>query len=150
MTTTTAATRQPVLYLSHGAPPLADDRTWTGQLAAWSADLPRPQSILMVSAHWEEAPLALSATTPVPLVYDFWGFPQRYYDVTYDAPGAPQLAADVAALVRRPGRPGRCTRTSSAAWTTARTCRWWRCSPRTTSPSCRCPCRPSTRSGCST
>ena len=105
MTTTTAATRQPVLYLSHGAPPLADDRTWTGQLAAWSADLPRPQSILMVSAHWEEAPLALSATTPVPLVYDFWGFPQRYYDVTYDAPGAPELAADVAALVRRPGLP---------------------------------------------
>src|SRR3954470_11678211 len=105
MTTTTAATRQPVLYLSHGAPPLADDRTWTGQLAAWSADLQRPQSILMVSAHWEEAPLALSATTPVPLVYDFWGFPQRYYDVTYDAPGAPQLAADVAALVRRPGLP---------------------------------------------
>jgi 4,5-DOPA dioxygenase extradiol len=59
----------------------------------------------MVSAHWEEAPLALSATTPVPLVYDFWGFPQRYYDVTYDAPGAPRLAADVAALVRRPGLP---------------------------------------------
>ena len=59
----------------------------------------------MVSAHWEEAPLALSATTPVPLVYDFWGFPQRYYDVTYDAPGAPELAADVAALVRRPGLP---------------------------------------------
>jgi 4,5-DOPA dioxygenase extradiol len=105
MTSTTSAARQPVLYLSHGAPPLADDRTWTAQLAAWSADLPRPQNILVVSAHWEEAPLSLSATTPVPLVYDFWGFPQRYYDVTYDAPGAPQLAADVAALVRRPGTP---------------------------------------------
>jgi 4,5-DOPA dioxygenase extradiol len=105
VTTTSPDSRLPVLYLSHGAPPLADDATWTAELAAWSAALPRPQSILMVSAHWEEAPLALSATTPVPLVYDFWGFPQRYYDVTYDAPGAPQLAADVAALVRAPGTP---------------------------------------------
>lgn len=48
--------RMPALYLSHGAPPLADDPIWPGQLAAWSAGLPRPKAILMVSAHWEEAP----------------------------------------------------------------------------------------------
>ena len=93
----------PVLYLSHGAPPLADDPTWTRQLASWSADLPRPTSILMVSAHWEEAPLTLSATTKVPLIYDFWGFPQRYYEVTYDAPAAPALAANVAKMLQAPG-----------------------------------------------
>jgi len=103
--TIAADTRMPVLYLSHGAPPLADDRGWTGELAAWSAELPRPSRILMVSAHWEEAPLALSATTKVPLVYDFWGFPQRYYDVTYDAPGAPELAADVTTLLHTAGTP---------------------------------------------
>ena len=40
--------RMPVLYLSHGAPPLADDQNWTAELAAWSADLPRPTSILVV------------------------------------------------------------------------------------------------------
>lgn len=53
-----AATRErmPALYLSHGAPPLADDPIWPGELAAWSAGLPRPKAILMVSAHWEEAP----------------------------------------------------------------------------------------------
>ena len=62
----------PALYLSHGAPPLADDPLWPGQLAAWSAGLPRPRAILMVSAHWEEAPLALGHQR-VPLVYDFWG-----------------------------------------------------------------------------
>jgi len=107
MTTSSGSTssRMPVLYLSHGAPPLADDRTWTRELAAWSANLPRPQSILMISAHWEEAPLALSATTKVPLVYDFWGFPQRYYEVTYDAPVAPALAADVTKLLHSPGLP---------------------------------------------
>lgn len=99
------SSRMPILYLSHGAPPLADDRTWTRELASWSEDLPSPESILMISAHWEQAPLALSATTKVPLVYDFWGFPQRYYDVTYDAPGAPELAADVAKLLHAPGTP---------------------------------------------
>ena len=82
----------PVLYLSHGAPPLADDTRWTRELRAWSAQLPTPTSILMVSAHWEHAPIAVSATATLPLVYDFWGFPQQYYEVTYPAPGAPELA----------------------------------------------------------
>ncbi|WP_019634223.1 dioxygenase [Actinomadura atramentaria] len=89
----------PVLYLSHGAPPLADDAVWTRELAAWSAELPRPSSILVVSAHWEDAPTTVSATRAVPLVYDFWGFPEHYYRVRYDAPGAPGLADEVAALV---------------------------------------------------
>ncbi len=92
-------TRMPVLYLSHGAPPLADDALWTDQLARWSADLPKPAAILMVSAHWEAAPLSVGATRPVPLVYDFWGFPEHYYRVRYDAPGAPELAADVRKLI---------------------------------------------------
>ncbi len=98
------ATRQPVLYLSHGAPPLADDHRWTDELAGWSSTIEKPRNILMVSAHWEEAPLALSATNGhTPLVYDFWGFPQRYYQVTYDAPGAPELADEVAGLVSTSG-----------------------------------------------
>ncbi|MBA3234093.1 MAG: dioxygenase [Propionibacteriales bacterium] len=92
----------PVVYLSHGAPPLADDRLWPSELATWSAALPRPTAILVVSAHWEEAPLTLGATTTVPLVYDFWGFEDRYYRVQYAAPGAPALAAKVRALLRSP------------------------------------------------
>ncbi|SOC55569.1 4,5-DOPA dioxygenase extradiol [Ornithinimicrobium cerasi] len=108
MTTTTD--RMPILYLSHGAPPLADDDVWTRQLADWSAALPRPRNILMVSAHWENAPLSLSATRGTrPLVYDFWGFPEKYYSVTYDAPLAPDLAEDVQGLVGDlvPGGVGR-------------------------------------------
>lgn len=91
--------RMPTLYLSHGAPTLVDDAVWPTQLARWSANLPRPKAILVVSAHWEAAPVTIGATTPVPLVYDFWGFPQRFYDVQYDAPGAPDLAAQVAKLL---------------------------------------------------
>ena len=89
----------PALYLSHGAPPLADDAVWTRQLADWSRDLPRPKAILVVSAHWEEAPLAIGATRTIPLYYDFYGFPQHYYEVQYRAPGAPDLADKVRKLI---------------------------------------------------
>ncbi|HEX2705642.1 MAG TPA: class III extradiol ring-cleavage dioxygenase [Candidatus Lustribacter sp.] len=97
-----SATRMPVLYLSHGAPPLADDPVWTRELAAWPGGIARPASILIVSAHWEDAPLTVSSTTGAPLVYDFWGFPERYYTVRYDAPPAPALADEVSALLGGP------------------------------------------------
>jgi 4,5-DOPA dioxygenase extradiol len=92
--------QMPALYIGHGAPPLVDDELWVSQLASWAGELPRPQSILMISAHWESAPLSLSATADgVPLVYDFGGFAEKYYQVRYGAPGAPDLARDVAALM---------------------------------------------------
>ena len=94
--------KMPVLYLSHGAPPLADDPVWTAELAQWASQMPKPSSVLMVSAHWENDPLTVSATTTVPLFYDFWGFPRRYYEVQYPAPGAPELAHEVARLVDGP------------------------------------------------
>jgi 4,5-DOPA dioxygenase extradiol len=97
--------KSPVLYLSHGAPPLADDRDWTAELAAVSAGIARPTAILIVSAHWEAAPLTLAATETVPLLYDFWGFPERYYQVQYAAPGAPELADQVRKLLQVPGTP---------------------------------------------
>jgi 4,5-DOPA dioxygenase extradiol len=89
----------PAIYLGHGAPPLLEDAEWMGELGAWADDLPRPSAILIVSAHWQTAPISLSATHPVPLVYDFYGFPQHYYEMTYDAPVAPDLAAKVRALM---------------------------------------------------
>ena len=55
----------------------------------------------MVSAHWEERPTTLGATRPVPLVYDFYGFPEKYYQTKYASPGAPELAARVRELLRR-------------------------------------------------
>jgi len=91
--------RMPALYLGHGAPPLVDDPVWPFQLASWAEAVQRPTAILMVSAHWERAPLTLGATTTVPLVYDFWGFPERYYQLAYPSPGARQLADRVRALV---------------------------------------------------
>src|SRR3954468_3296642 len=94
----------PSIFLAHGAPPLLDDALWVAELAAWAKALPRPRSVLMISAHWEAKPATLAATRTVPLVYDFFGFPEKYYKVTYAAPGAPELAARVRGLLASSGR----------------------------------------------
>lgn len=90
----------PSLYLSHGAPPLLDDADWMHQLFDWAQGIAQPRAILIVSAHWEAAPLSLSstaaATTPV---YDFGGFAPRYYTMRYDTPDASELARLVRAVL---------------------------------------------------
>jgi 4,5-DOPA dioxygenase extradiol len=88
----------PALYIGHGAPPLLDDPVWSGELASWAGDLPRPKAILIVSAHWESAPVSLSASS-APLVYDFGGFDAKYYRMTYETPDATALANRVAAMM---------------------------------------------------
>ena len=94
-----------MIFLSHGAPPLADDKVWTAQLQDWGRSIERPTAVLMVSAHWEQRPIAVSASqAPVPLVYDFYGFPQHYYRVTYPAPVARDLADDVTQLLTEAGQ----------------------------------------------
>src|SRR3954471_6621947 len=90
--------RMPALYIGHGAPPLLDDPLWSSQLADLSAKLPRPTAILIVSAHWESAPVMLSADG-APLVYDFGGFAEKYYRMTYATPPATALAQRVAAMM---------------------------------------------------
>ena len=92
------AARMPALYIGHGAPPLLDDPIWSGQLSAWAGDLPRPTAILVVSAHWESAPVSLTASH-APLVYDFGGFDAHYYEMTYETPDATALAQRVAAMM---------------------------------------------------
>jgi 4,5-DOPA dioxygenase extradiol len=90
----------PALYIGHGAPPLLDDEVWMRQLASWTHALPKPRGVLIVSAHWEAAPLMLSAPgAATPLVYDFGGFQPRYYTLTYPTPDASSLARDVAGLM---------------------------------------------------
>jgi 4,5-DOPA dioxygenase extradiol len=91
--------RFPSIFLAHGSPFLLDDAAWVDELHGWARAMPPPRAILMLSAHWEERPITIGATRTVPLVYDFFGFPRRYYDVRYPAPGAPALADRVRALV---------------------------------------------------
>ncbi|MEO6326453.1 MAG: class III extradiol ring-cleavage dioxygenase [Thermoanaerobaculia bacterium] len=93
----------PVIFAAHGAPILLDDAPWMAELGSWAMAMHKPKSILVVSAHWEERPATLGATRSVPLVYDFSGFPERYYETRYPSPGAPLLAARVRELFQEKG-----------------------------------------------
>lgn len=91
----------PALYIGHGAPPLLDDPVWSAQLRDLAATIDRPKAILIVSAHWESAPVSLSASQ-APLVYDFGGFAERYYRMTYETPDHTSLAERVAKMLPQP------------------------------------------------
>jgi 4,5-DOPA dioxygenase extradiol len=100
MTIMSETSRMPALYIGHGAPPLLDDPVWSGQLRELASTFARPKAIVIVSAHWESAPLALSASGPgTELVYDFGGFDPRYYRMRYDTPDASALARRIAAMM---------------------------------------------------
>lgn len=91
--------RMPVSFVGHGSPMLAVDPVKGADLRRWGQRLARPSAVLMVSAHWQDAPITLSATRPVELVYDFYGFPDALYQLRHDAPPAPALADRVEALL---------------------------------------------------
>jgi 4,5-DOPA dioxygenase extradiol len=79
---------------------LLDDALWTSQLQAIAAKIEKPKAILIVSAHWESAPITLSnAQASTPLVYDFSGFDRKFYEMTYNSPDATALAAKIAAIM---------------------------------------------------
>lgn len=104
MTTPLAPSRMPLGFIGHGAPLLAIDADKGAELRAFGASLPRPDAILVVSAHWLTREATTGATTPRRLIYDFSGFPDELYRLTYPAPGAPALAARVAELLGHAGR----------------------------------------------
>ena len=93
-------TQLPALYIGHGAPMLLDDELWTSQLKDMAAGLQKPKAILIVSAHWESAPVTLSSPVAgTPLVYDFSGFDRKFYEMTYATPDATELMNLVASMM---------------------------------------------------
>jgi len=89
----------PVLFIGHGAPLLAIDPERGAPLRRLGKQLPRPEAILAVSAHWEETPVQVGTTRTLPLIYDFHDFPEELGRVGYPAPGAPKLADRVEGLL---------------------------------------------------
>ncbi len=87
--------RAPALFVGHGSPMTALDPQSGGEWARWTAGFAKPKAVLVVSAHFELAPISIGATTPVDLIYDFGGFPDELFQVKYACPGAPALADDV-------------------------------------------------------
>lgn len=93
----------PVIFAAHGAPMLLEDEQWMAELAEWARTMPLPKAVLVISAHWESKPTTIGATRTVPLIYDFYGFPERFYQTRYPAPGAPALAERVRSLLTASG-----------------------------------------------
>jgi len=102
----------PSVYLPHGGGPaffmsgaMADLFRPMGRfLASVPAQLPaRPTAVLVVTAHWEAEATTFSGGQQPPLIYDYHGFPPETYSIAYAAPGAPELAAKAAGLLRRAG-----------------------------------------------
>jgi 4,5-DOPA dioxygenase extradiol len=90
----------PAMFVSHGAPPTLDDAQWLQELFEWGHSLPNPAGIVVVSAHWEDAPVAItSPAAGTPLYYDFGGFHPRYYTLQYRTPDATALARRVAGVL---------------------------------------------------
>jgi aromatic ring-opening dioxygenase catalytic subunit (LigB family) len=104
----------PTFYIPHGGGPcffmewtLGPPDTWNA-MAAWLRGLggaigARPHALLVVSAHWEADPVALTGAPQPPLYYDYYGFPEHTYRLTWPAPGDPRLAAAVTDLLGAAG-----------------------------------------------
>ncbi|AMS16878.1 MULTISPECIES: DODA-type extradiol aromatic ring-opening family dioxygenase [Pseudomonas] len=96
----------PSLFISHGSPMLALEPGASGPaLARLAAELPRPKAIVVVSAHWESQDLRVSSNPRPQTWHDFGGFPAALFAVQYPAPGQPELAEQVAQLLRADGLP---------------------------------------------
>lgn len=90
----------PTAFVGHGNPMNALGGPLAEGWAAWGEALPRPEAILVVSAHFERHPPTLSSTTGAPLVYDFWGFPDEMYRLGYSPPAAAGVASAVERLLQ--------------------------------------------------
>jgi len=96
--------RLPALFVSHGSPmhalePGAAGEAWKGL----ARSLPRPEAIVVASAHWETRLPTLTASPRPETVHDFYNFPEPLYALEYPAPGAPALAARARALLEQAG-----------------------------------------------
>jgi 4,5-DOPA dioxygenase extradiol len=90
----------PVAFVGHGNPLNVVMRDRAEPWQRWGRSLPRPGAVLVISAHWEDAPVTIGRTASHDeLLYDYWGFPEFMYRLRYPAPGAPGLADRVERLV---------------------------------------------------
>lgn len=94
----------PALFVSHGAPTLPlEDVPARDFLRTLGAAMAKPAAVLAVSAHWETDAPAVSTSPRPATIHDFHGFPDALYRIAYPAPGAPEVAAEAARLLRGAG-----------------------------------------------
>ncbi len=97
-----------IVFISHGGGPwpLLNDPRHTNLIEFFKkvpSTLISPSAILVISAHWEEDAPAIQSNRQPEMLYDYYGFPEESYQITYPAPGQPELAADISAILTKSG-----------------------------------------------
>ena len=97
-------TKAQIVYFSHGGGPLPilgdpGHQAMVDFMTRLPEQLRKPDAILVISAHWEENPVTLLGAQNPSMFYDYYGFPDKAYEITYPAPGSPALADKIAGLL---------------------------------------------------
>jgi len=97
-----------ILYIPHGGGPLPllhdkHHQELVNFLRSITPNLGKPDAILVISAHWEESSATITSGANPPIIYDYYGFPDEAYQITYPAPGEPALAKKVFSLLQEHG-----------------------------------------------
>ena len=93
--------KQPVLFIGHGSPMNGiEDNQFSQTWAKMGRDIPKPNAVLVISAHWLTRGTLITAMKEPKTIHDFGGFPQALFDVQYPAKGDPELAAETISLIK--------------------------------------------------
>lgn len=94
--------KMPVLFLGHGSPMNAiEENEFVTGFRNIGKEIPKPNAILCVSAHWETRGTFVTAMEKPRTIHDFGGFPQTLFDVQYPAPGNPELAKETKSIIKK-------------------------------------------------
>jgi len=101
-----------IIYFSHGGGPLPilgdpSHKAMVDFMKKLPSQITKPDAILVISAHWEESAATLLGANNPPMFYDYYGFPEQAYKITYPAPGNPELADRIARLLKKNNIPAR-------------------------------------------
>ena len=100
--------RASILYIPHGGGPLpllSEDgyERMNPFLRGFPSTIAEPEAIVVISAHWEESVVSITAHKNPPMLYDYQGFPPESYQFNYPAPGRPRLASRIQAMLETAG-----------------------------------------------
>jgi 4,5-DOPA dioxygenase extradiol len=97
-----------IVYIPHGGGPLPllseeGYESMNPFLRGFPATIPEPEAIVVISAHWEEPIISITAHKNPPMLFDYFGFPPESYEYNYPAPGRPRLASRIQAMLETAG-----------------------------------------------